>query len=176
MSSYSDIPNLPAPQSDDALRKTAASQVDLEINQSVAPIQSQIATATDRENKSLDQVAGMFNALQPVVDQSAQAVQTGYDQAQSQEKAIFTQAQANLQKMRANRAQDAQNMAQMIGGPVAMDEWTQPYDQATEDLTNLGAGQQLHTLVYAQAGEQEAQQFAGQVMPLVRTEQMASVR
>src|SRR5262245_24705199 len=130
MSSYADLPNLPAPQSDDALRKTAASQVDLEINQAVAPIQSQITTAQGRETKSLQQVGAMFDALQPVVSQGATAVQNSYDQAMQQQQQIFSQAQANLQNLRGNRAQDAQQMSQMIGGPVALDEWTQPFDDA----------------------------------------------
>lgn len=176
MSSYADLPNLPAPQSDDALRKTAASQINLETSQAVAPIQSQITTAQGREDKSLAQIGQMFNNLQPVVDAAAQGVQTSYNQATSQQKAVFDAAQANLQKLRANRAGDAQALAQQIGGPVALDEWTQPFDDAATDLTYLGAGQQLHTLAYAEAGVQQALAFSGKVMPLLRTEQMASVR
>jgi hypothetical protein len=176
MSSYADVDTGPAPRSDDALRKAAASQVDLEINQAVAPIQSQIATTQKREERSLGQIGGMFDAIQPVVNQGTKAVQASYDQAQSQETALFANAQANFQKARADRAADAQSMAQNIGGPVAINDWTQPYTDASGDLAMLGAGQQLHTLAYAQAGVQEASQFSGQIMPLVRTEQMASVR
>jgi hypothetical protein len=176
MSSYADLPNLPAPQGDDALRKTAASQIDLEINQSVAPIQSQITTAQGREDRSLAQIGEMFNNLQPVVDQAAQGVQTAYNRATSDQKAVFDAAQANLQKLRANRAGDAQALAQQIGGPVAIDEFTRPFDDAATDLTYLGAGQQLHTMLYAESGVQEALAFSGRVMPLLRTEQMASVR
>ena len=176
MSSYADVANLPAPQTDDQLRKTAASQVDLEIGQSVAPIQGQIDITKGREDKSLGQVAGMFDAIQPTVDQAAKAVQSSYDQATFNQSQIFAQAQANLQQLRGNQAAEAQQLAQQIGGPVAMDQFTQPYDSAAQDMTFLGAGQQMHTLMYAQAGEQQAEQFAGQVFPLVRTEQMASVR
>jgi hypothetical protein len=177
MSSYASVgANLPAPQTDDQLRKTAASQVDLEINQSVAPIQSQIDITQGREDKSLGQISGMFDAIQPTVNQAAQAVQQGYNQAEFNQNQIFAQAQANLQQLRGNQAAEAQQLAQQIGGPVAMDQFTQPYDAASQDLTYLGAGQELHTLMYAQAGEQAAQQFAGQIFPLVRTEQMASAR
>jgi len=158
------------------MRSTAASQIDLEINQSVAPIQSQITSTQNRETAALGQIGGMFDALQPVVQQGAQAVQQSYDQATAQERSVFANAQAELQTGRANRAADAQAMAQKIGGPVAIGDWTKPFDDAGMDLANLGAGQQLHTLAYAQAGEQLAQQFAGQVFPLVRTEQMAAAR
>src|SRR5215471_1419257 len=177
MSSYADVgQNLPAPQTDDQLRKTAASQVDLEIGQSVAPIQSQIDITQDREQKSLGQISGMFNAIQPTVNQAAQAVQQGYNQAEFNQQQIFSQAQANLAQLRGNQASEAQQLSQQIGGPVAMDMFTQPYNSAQQDMINLGAGQELHTMMYAQAGEQQAQQFAGQVFPLVRTEQMASAR
>src|SRR5262245_2383437 len=169
-------PNLPAPMTDAQLHKTAADQINLEINQSVAPIQSQIQIAQAREDKALGQVGGMFDALQPVVQQAGQAMQSAYDQAQSQQNSIFATAQSNLLQLRGHQAADAQAMAQRIGGPVAMDQFTQPFDDAATDLTYLGAGQQLHTLAYAQAGIQQAQQFAGQVFPLVRTEQMATVR
>ena len=161
---------------DAELRKSAASQIDQEIGQSVAPIQSQIGIVQGQESRALSQVGGMFDALQPVVQQSATAVQASYDQAMAQEHSIFAEAQGQLQTLRGNRAADAQSMAQKTGGPVAIDEWTQPFDNAATDLTYLGAGQQLHTLAYAQAGEQVAQQFAGQIFPLVRTEQMATVR
>jgi len=176
MSSYATAPNLPAPQTDDQLRKTAASQVDLEINQSVAPIQSQIDITRGNEDKSLGQIGSMFDAIQPTVQQAAQAVQQGYNQAEFNQNQIFAQASANLQQLRGNQAAEAQQLAQQIGGPVAMDQFTQPYDSAAQDLTFLGAGEEMHTLMYAQAGEQQAQQFAGQVFPLVRTEQMASAR
>jgi hypothetical protein len=172
----SSAPNLPAPMSDAELRKQAASQVGLEIDQSVAPIQSQIGIAQADEQKALGQVSGMFDALQPVVQQGASAVQASYDQAISQENSVFSTAQSQLQQLRSNRAADAQSMAQKVGGPVAIGDWTAPFDNAATDLTYLGAGQQLHTLAYAQAGEQSAQQFAGQIFPLVRTEQMATVR
>jgi hypothetical protein len=176
MSTYDAAPNLPAPQGDAALRKAAAGQIDLEIGQAVAPIQTQIRTTEAREERALGQIGGMFDAIQPVVNQAAQGVQTAYDQALSQEQAIYAQAQAQLQSLRGQRAGEAQKLAQQIGGPVAIDQFTQPYDDAGVDLSYLGAGQQLHTMAYAQAGVQYAQGFAGQVMPLVRTEQMATTR
>src|SRR5262245_41700160 len=176
MSTYESVNPGPAPRSDDALRKAAASQVDLEISQAVAPIQSQINTTQAREDRSLGQISGMFDALQPVVQQGAKNVQASYDQAQQQQTSLFANAQANFQRARADRASDAQAMAQNVGGPVAINDWTRPYSDAAGDLALLGAGQQLHTLAYAQAGVQEANQFSGQIMPLVRTEQMASVR
>jgi ElaB/YqjD/DUF883 family membrane-anchored ribosome-binding protein len=161
---------------DAAMHKAAADQINLEIGQATAPIQSQITTTQANKDKALGQIGGMFDALQPVVQQGAQAVQQGYDKAMSQEHAVFAEAQAQLQSLRGNRAADAQAMAQKTGGPVAIGDWTTPFDNAATDLTYLGAGQELHTLAYAQAGEQQAQQFAGQVFPLVRTEQMAATR
>ena len=168
--------NLPPAMTESQMRSTAASQIDLEISQGVAPIQSQINTTQARETKALGQIGGMFDALQPVVQQAATSVTQAYNEATAQEQSVFANAQAQIQANRGNRAADAQAMAQLTGGPVAIGDWTQPWDNASTDLAQLGAGQQLHTLAYAQAGEQQAQQFAGQVFPLIRTEQMASAR
>ena len=167
---------LAEPLSDAALRAQAESQVDAEIRAQSDPLQAQINSAERRQESALQQVGSIFGELQPVVQQGAENVATSYANAQQSQRQIFDAAQANLNQLMQQRAATAQQMAQTLGAPVAVDDFTRPFSNAVIDLTQLGAGQQLHTLAYAQAGEQQAQQFANQVFPVMRTEQDAQVR
>jgi len=167
---------LPPALNDSALRKQAADQVASEIAAQVDPLQAQIGTAQRRQEGALQQFGQVYDAIQPQVQQSAEAVGASYDQAQLAQNAIFTEANARLNDLRGQRAAEAQKMAQQIGGPVAIADYTKPYDDASQQFTYLSAGQQLHTLGYAQAGVQQAQRFAGTVFPLLRTEQDANIR
>jgi hypothetical protein len=78
--------------------------------------------------------------------------------------------------MREARASDAQRMAQMVGGPVAVGEFTAGVEPAQQYYAQSGAGQLLHSLGHAEAGKQEAAAFSGKVFPLLRTEQEADAR
>lgn len=160
----------------DQLNNIATSQVNDDINAQVAPLQSQYDTLGSQEGSTAAAIAKMFGTIQPAVQQSADAVKGSYDEAESRQQAIFTQATKQLNDLRQGQAQKAQALAQEIGGPVAMGEFDAGLPEQQESLANLGSGQMLHTLAYAQAGEQEAQDFAGKVFPLVQTEQQAQSR
>lgn len=167
---------LPQPLTDDALRKQAASQVDAEIKSQVDPLQTQIAAAGRNQEGALTQVGKTFADIQPTVTDSAGRVADSYAAAEANQKSIFDQAQSQLSQLQQGRASEAQRMAQELGAPVAVGDFTRPFDNAQTDLTYLGAGQQLHTLAYAQAGTQQAETFAGQVFPVMRTEAETQVR
>jgi hypothetical protein len=160
----------------DQIRQAAEAQVGLEIEGAKAPLQDQIGTLQGRETNALQGIDQLFNSILPFVGQSAARVSEGYQQAEAMQKSIFDQANVRLNDLKGQRAGEAQALAQQMGGPVAIGEFT---DAVTPDqtlLANTGATQQLHTLGYAQAGTQEAEAFAGRVMPLVKTEQSARAR
>lgn len=169
-------PGVTTVRSADELNNIATSEVNADIGGQVAPLQSQYDTLTGSEERARQNITTLFGTLQPSVEASAAAVKGSYDEAQGHQEAIFSKAMQKLNQLKQSRAQEAQALAQEMGGPVALSEFTAGMDDAQGQLANLGAGQMLHTLGYAQAGEQEAQAWAGKVMPLVQTEQQATVR
>lgn len=160
----------------DELNNIATSEVNSSIDSQVAPLQSQYDTLTGSEDRARSNIDTLFGTIQPSVEASAAAVKGSYDEAQAHQDAIFSKATQRLNSLKQSRAQEAQALAQEMGGPVALSEFTAGMDDASGQLANLGAGQMLHTLGYAQAGEQEAQAWAGKVMPLLHTEQQATAR
>lgn len=166
----------PTPDPTDPAFTQAQTQVQSEIDAQTQPLQGQIDALSTQRDRTVGAVGATFENLQPTVNQSAADVQTSYDNAQTAQSNIFAAANARMNALKQSRAQDAQRLAQEIGGPVAVSEFTSGWDPAIASLVNLGAGEQLHTLGYAQAGEQQAQAFAGQVFPVLRTEEEAKAR
>lgn len=174
-------PDTTAPLIDTAaIAKTAQTQAAAQVQQEIAaqtnPLQAEIGTDKTQQTQALQQIGSQFNQLQPAVQGAAKAVGQSYTDAEKVQSQIFAAANANMSQLKQSRAQEAQMLAQQIGGPVAIGEFTAGIDPAASALINLGAGQQLHTLGYAQAGVQAANQFSGQVFPLLRTEAMATAR
>jgi hypothetical protein len=163
-------------QSADQIANTATSEVNSDITGQTTPLQTHIDTLDTQEGRTRDAIGAMFGTIMPYVQGSADAVKTGYDEAQMAEANIFKQASIQLNQFKQSRAQEAQALAQEIGGPVALSEFTSGLGDSQQALANAGAGQLLHTLGYAQAGEQAAQAFAGTVMPLVQTQEQAKAR
>lgn len=159
-----------------AAQTQAASQVQSEIAAQTTPIQEQIGGLQTQEGQAVQGIGSMFNQLQPTVNQGAKVVGAAYNDATAAESQIFSAANAAMSQLRQSRAQEAQMMAQQIGGPVALGAFDEGFGSAATALINEGAGQQLHTLGIAQAGVQSANAFAGQVFPLLRTEQTANAR
>lgn len=151
----------------------ATSEADQSIASQTAPYTTDISTYQGQSQRATDAINDMFGSILPYVQGSAQQVQGSYDTALGAESQIMNAAMTRLNQLKQQRAQDAQTMAQQIGGPVALGEFTAGLDDQGSLLANLSAGQLLHTLGYAQAGVQEAQAFAGKVFPLVQTEQVA---
>src|SRR5215471_810855 len=159
-----------------AAQAQASREIGNELTGQIDPLNRQISDLQAGEGQAIGQIGSMFDHLQPVVQQGATAVQQSYDSAEQMQNQIFNQATTQLNSMKQQRAQDAQRLAQQMGGPVAVDEWTAGYNPGIQSLTELGAGEQLRTLAYAQAGVQAANAFAGQVFPVLRTEQTAQAR
>lgn len=160
----------------DPIYQRTAAEVAAEIAAASAPIERQIGQAETDQAGALAKVGNMFSQLQPSVEASTQWVGQQYDTAMQAEQGIYQAANQRLADMRNQRASDAQRMAQMIGGPVAVGEFTAGVEPAQQYYAQSGGGQLLHSLDMAQAGKQEAAAFSGKVFPLLRTEQEADVR
>jgi hypothetical protein len=158
------------------LGQAATAEVEGEIKSQVDPLQGQIGTLEDRSKSTLEGIGKMFGGILPHVDAAAEAVQGAWNTAQNQQAQIFSAASTRLNDLRQTRAQEAQAMAQKIGGPVSVGEFTEAVDPSIGSLAALGAGAQLNTNLYAQAGVQEANAWAGKVFPLIQTEETAKAR
>lgn len=163
-------------RSADDLRGAATSSVDAEINAAVDPLQAQIGGIDASAANASKNISAMFGSIMPYTQESAAAVKGAYDEAEGAQQNIFAAANQRLNQLKQSRAQEAQALAQEMGGPVSLGEFTAGMDDQASLLTSLGAGQQLHTLQYGLADVGEAQAFAGRVMPLVQTEQQAQAR
>lgn len=161
---------------DQQLRDQAASQVADEIAAATSPIQGEISTLEGNQAGALSQIGGLFTQLQPSVQQGAQFIQDTYSVGQANQGAILNAATQRLNQLKNQRAAEAQTLAQQMGGPVAIGEFTEAVDPSMEWLAALGPGQMLHTNAYAQADVAEAGAFAGRVFPLIRIEEEAKTR
>jgi len=159
-----------------AAQNQAQQEIASELQGQIDPLNRQSTGLQGSEDRAIAGIGSMFDNLQPVVQQGTQQVQQSYDNALQTQDRIFAAATTRLSQLKQDRAAEAQRLAQQMGGPVAIDEFTAGFDPAIQSLTNLGAGEQLHTLAYAQAGVQAANAFSGQVFPVMRTEQIAQAR
>jgi len=118
----------------------------------------------------------MFGTLQPYVQGAAGQVQDSYNTAYQAQQSIFNTAMQRMNQMKQDRAQAAQTMAQQVGGPVAVGEFTASALAPDEELSMTAPNQLTHALANAEAGVQEANAFSGQVFPLIQTEQTANMK
>ena len=163
-------------RSSDELGNIATTAINNEITGAVKPLESQYGALGVSQDRARSSLQDMFGTINPYVAKGADNVAQSYDAAEASQRAIFTAATKRMSDLKQSRAQEAQALAQEMGGPVALSEFTAGMDDASQGLANLGAGQQLHTLGFAQAGVQEANAWQSRVMPLVQTEQQAKVR
>ncbi len=160
----------------DPIYQRTAAEIAAEMAAAAAPIERQIGQAQIDQEGALAKIGNTFGQLQPYVEGATQWVGQQYDTAMQAEQGIYQAANQRLADMRAQRAGDAQKMAQMIGGPVAVGDFTAGVEPAQQYYAQSGGGQLLHSLDMAQAGKQEAAAFSGKVFPMLRTEQEADVR
>jgi hypothetical protein len=160
----------------DPIYQRTAAEIAAEMAAASAPIERAIAGTQADEQRALSGIGNLFSGLQPQVEESTRWVGQQYDQAMTAEQGIYSAANQRLAQMREQRATDAQKMAQMMGGPVAVGEFTAGVEPNQQYYAQTGAGQLLHSLALAQAGKQEAAAFSGKVFPLLRTEQEADAR
>jgi hypothetical protein len=158
------------------LSKIAGNQVDAEISAAVSPLSAEVGTLGSRETRAVKGIQDMFGSILPYAQKSAEGVQTSYDAAEAAQQSIFETANARMNQLKQSRAQEAQALAQEIGGPVSVGEFTSSMGYEPEALASLGAGQQLHTLQFGLADVGQSQAFAGRVLPLMSTEQQSQAK
>jgi len=167
---------LTTPRSIDELTNLAGSQIDSEVGAQEAPLNQQISDLQGRETNSLQKLGDMFGTLMPYVQGAAGAVQDSYNTAFQAQQSIFNTAMQRMNQMKQDRAQQAQTMAQEVGGPVAVGEFTASALAPSEELSMTAPNNLTHALANAEAGVQEANAFSGRVFPLVQTEQTANMK
>lgn len=168
-------PNIMTPQTLAQLQAIAQGQVDAEVDGQINPLNQQLSGVQQSQATAADNMGKLFGGLMPYVQGSAQQVAAGHAAAQEAEQGIFSSAQQNLANLARQRAQEAQTLAQQIGGPVSSGTFTEGVTPNQQYLGAVGPGALLHSLALGEAGNQEAQAFAGKVFPLVQTEQQAQL-
>src|SRR5215469_1484977 len=156
-------------------QQEAQAQAESEIAGQVAPLQGQITGLTAQGQQQDQALSSEFEqSLLPAAQSEAQQTAAFNQNAQGAEQQIFSQATQNLNNLYQNQAAEAQRVAQQTGGPVSTGQFTTgitPYQ--TADIQS-GAVNQLTSLNLGTLGTNEAQAFAGQVLPAMESEQRAS--
>jgi len=169
-------PELTDIRSLDELRDVATAQTDTELSGQINPLQSQLGSTQAREQAAHNEEEAMFGQLQPYISDSARLVSDSYDKTNAAEQAIFAAAGQRLNSLKQNTASEAQKLAQEMGGPVAVGDFTAPVDFSLGAAGAEQAGQLLHDMGIAQAGRETATKWAGEVFPLIRSSKEASTR
>jgi len=164
------------PMTAQQIADAANTQIQNQINDQTNPLNAQIGTLGTQQANTIAGIQSMFGSILPYASQESQAVTDSYNQAMGQEAAIFSAANVQMNQLRQQRAAEAQALAQQMGGPVAVSDFTAAVDPDATLLARQGPTQMLHTLMFAQAGEQAARAFSGQVLPMVQVEQEAKAR
>lgn len=149
------------------LQKEAQSQIDSETAGAIAPLTSAQGQLGTREQQARGEIEGLFGELQPYAVDSANRLRDANSNLASTEKNIMAQTAMRLNSLRQSAAQDAQNLAQQMGGPVAMDSFTGGVDPAVQQQAGLGGGLQLYSAALGEGQVGRAEQFAGGVLPAV---------
>jgi hypothetical protein len=166
---------LQTPLTPEQLLKQAQDQVGGEIDQAIQPLNTQLGQIGAAQGTAGQNLDKLFGGLLPYVQGSADSVRDSHAAAQEKEQAIFQAAQGNLANLARQRAQEAQTLAQQIGGPIAAGTFTEGVTPNQQYLASVGSGQLMHGLAMGEAGNELAQSFAGKVFPLVKTEQAAQL-
>jgi hypothetical protein len=153
------------------LRGQAGAEIDAETNAAIAPYQADIGTYTSRSASAVATFADMFKGILGAAGESASREEDFYKSSLGMEKDIFGAATDQLNQFRQGQAVEAQTLAQRLGGPVPISEFTYGVDVAQKQARNDFASSMLHSLGAASANVAEAEAFAGRVLPLVQKEE-----
>lgn len=169
-------PSITDVRTPDQITADVTKQVESAISSTEAPLKSQIGTLGANRDAAIAGIDKMFGNILPYVQAGAQQTESAYHTAEQTQQQIYSAANQRLNELKQSRAQNAQVLAQQMGGPVAVGEFTDAVDPAASAYAVEGGGQMLHTLAYGQADVGAANAFAGRVFPLVQTEQTAEAR
>lgn len=158
------------------LRDQAAADVAEEINASINPLQVEVGTLESRGAAAEADIAALFAGLQPQVTQSAVRLGSYQNEALRTEQSIFDATRARLDSLAGERAADAQSLAQQIGAPVPVDEFTRGVSAAQQTETGLEGSSLLHALAGGEANVAAAEAYAGRVFPAMRVQEQSRTR
>src|SRR5215471_4699979 len=152
------------------LQQLAEQQATAAIAGENAPLQAQVGTYGSQKTAAEKTIGAEFGALQPYVQQSANQVQAGAQQAESIAQQVFAAAGTRMNQL---HQQEAQQLAQQMGGPVTSGTFTDALAPAEGVLPSEQGAGVLGSLSNALTDTVAAQKFAGQVFPAMRTEDVA---
>lgn len=131
---------------------------------------SAVGAAQGLKESAIDAVNRAFDQFQTSANLSSERLGEAYEWGVHTERQIYDAAQLDINRMRQQRAADAQSLAQSIGVPVPISEFTDPVDITAGQYPFLAAGGKLLALQQAQTGLAEVEAFTGKVLPMMRTE------
>jgi hypothetical protein len=157
------------------LRGAAAAEIDAALSQELRPMNEALVQARADETADDADINKLFQGILPFAQAGANEVETSYDEAYNRALDIGQQTGEQLTDLRGARQDEAMQLAQTIGGGVNMADFTQGVDVEQAMFKQQVAGDLLLTLAEAEAGAQEANAFATQVLPLVQTENINQI-
>jgi len=172
MSGYAVPPPPPA-----ATRGGVVSEVEAELQGQMAPLEADAAGYERASTRAVEDLNALFAGIMPFVAGSAQRVAEQYGATNKAQASIFDQAWQRLNSLRGERAAEAQALAQQIGAPVPLDAMmTKGITSEMGNFVPEAAGELLKASTIGQAGVQQAEAFAGRVMPLMQARQTREVK
>jgi hypothetical protein len=151
------------------LRTLARQQIGEEIRGALAPLRRGQRETMSRRTAVLADLDRLFGGVQPFVSQSAANQAALARETTAMQKGLFDQVANQMAGFRQQQASEAQMLAQELGGPVPVEPFTEPVGMMQRASAELGAGAMLQSSALGQAGAAEAETFAGQVFPAMRT-------
>lgn len=159
----------------DELRAEAAAEINRAISDEVAPYDEALRDATGNKAHDLSSINSMFGSILPAAQAGAQAVAASYQQSLGASGDIMNQALDYQADLRQNRLAEGMALQTEVGGQIDIGAFTAPVDIEQQAFNQAAAGDMLNALGSAQAGAQEAQAFATQVLPLVQKEEISDI-
>ena len=162
MSNVFPIP--PAPPA--STQASVGSEVDAELLAQTAPLDTLATGYGKAEDRAIQDLNALFSTIMPFVQGSAERVAAAYGASSQAQTSIFNQAYQRLNALRGERAAEAQALAQQLGAPIPLDQFTAAFDIERSVAAPEFGGELLKSQGLAQAGVQQAEAFAGRVFPL----------
>mgnify|MGYP000945830446 CR=1 FL=1 len=154
-----------APRSVDQLWIDSWTQSASEAQSEIAPLKSQIGILGDREDQTMKELGDLFNLITGAAQDSASALRDQQALDVNTQRALFDAAKMRITNIGKQSASDAQALSQMTGIEVPVADPTTPMMAA---VGAAGDQAQMAQMAQDNAAINDAEAFAGQVLPLLR--------
>jgi hypothetical protein len=168
--SYGDINQV---RSYNDLQREAQGETDTELQGELTPLRSRLGSTSRAEAADRASLEALHGELQGYASESAQRMRDVSDNTFNEQKQIAAATSTRLNALRQGQAKEAQDLAQQMGGPVAMDKFTGGVDPQIEEQTGLGAAGMSYTADMGSVDVGNAEAFAGRVLPAIQREDLA---